>query len=111
LPGFSVPAFPGIPAFLHFLFPGKNGRETWEIKSGTFYLISSSNFVGGFFNVCGWTDAVDGDGFGIKGHFQYSVQRYSSDSRNSDAIQKSKTDFLSKRNFFLSDRKTDKSAG
>jgi hypothetical protein len=42
---FPIPAYPGIPAFLHFPFPGGNGRESREIKYGSFYLISTSNLV------------------------------------------------------------------
>jgi hypothetical protein len=50
--GFPVHAFPGIPSFLHFPFPGENCRESREIKYGSFYLIKHVQF-GLFFNhVC-----------------------------------------------------------
>jgi hypothetical protein len=49
-PGFPVPVSPGIPAFLHFPFPGENGRESRKIKYGSFYLISTPNFV--LFQIC-----------------------------------------------------------
>jgi hypothetical protein len=43
--GFPIPAFPEIPAFLCFLFPGENSRESREIKYVSFYQIRTSNFV------------------------------------------------------------------
>jgi hypothetical protein len=36
--------FPRFPAFFQSLFPGENGRESREIKYGSFYLIRTSNF-------------------------------------------------------------------
>jgi hypothetical protein len=47
-PGFPVPACPGILTFLHFPYPGGNGRESREIKYGSFYV---SNFIGFFLSI------------------------------------------------------------
>jgi hypothetical protein len=49
-PGFPILAFPGIPAFLHFPFPGIHGLESREIKFCSFYLVNTSNFAG-FFSI------------------------------------------------------------